>query len=41
MGFDLRPVGYYAPEGRAYGLERILDCWGNGNNRLDDKIKNG
>ncbi len=24
-----------------YGSERILDCWVNGNNRLDDKIKNG
>jgi hypothetical protein len=24
-----------------YGPERILDYWVNGNNRLDDKIKNG
>jgi hypothetical protein len=23
------------------GSERILECWVNGNNRLDDKIENG
>jgi len=25
----------------ACGSKRMLQCWVNGNNRLDDKIKNG
>jgi hypothetical protein len=26
---------------RTYGSERMLDCWVNGDNRFDDRIKNG
>ena len=33
--------GLWPPARRAYGSERILQCGVNGNNRLDDKIKNG
>jgi hypothetical protein len=31
----------YRPEGRAYGLERIMQCWINGpaTDGIDDKIK--